>query len=399
MNDGPSPQASTAARFSPLEHRLITMALVAVAGAVLVVVMALAVWALAALIYAFRALLLPMAIAGVAALVLYPVSEGMSRRLHLPRVLVAGLAVAILIIGLLAGTWFLVPKLINQFADLYAELVSYFGPAYERLIARFPAAQEFVQTRIEDTDFGALLPTLDDIIQRLGSYVSVLIGLAFMPLFLFFFLILGPRLEVWLTEVTALLSTDVQEEIRYLVKIFVEYVATFFRGQMVIALIMGLMYWAGFALIGLPAALVLGLSSGLLNIVPFLGTAVGLLVILPYAWLQEGGGLELMAMASAVFVAVQIVESWFLTPKIMSDRSGLHPLMVIISLFFWGTVLGGIIGLLLAVPLSAFVAALWHQVRFRYARRVVSEEGHRSSAEEAEEAAEREEGNAVIRTE
>jgi hypothetical protein len=51
------------------------------------------------------------------------------------------------------------------------------------------------------------------------------------------------------------------------------------------------------------------------------------------------------------------------------------------------------------VPLSAFVAALWHQVRFRYARRVVSEEGHRSSAEEAEEAAEREEGNAVIRTE
>lgn len=396
MNDGSSPQADLPARFSPLEHRLVRIAMVAVAGAALAVVIALAVWALAALIYAFRAMLLPMAIAGVIALVLYPLTEGMSRRLHLPRALLAGLAVAILIVGLLAGTWFLVPKLINQFADLYAELVSYFGPAYDRVIARFPVAQEFLQSRIEDTDFGALLPTFDDIFERLGSYVSVLIGLAFMPLFLFFFLILGPRLEGWVTEVTALLSTDVQEEIRYLVKIFVEYVATFFRGQMVIALIMGLMYWAGFSLIGLPAALVLGLSSGLLNIVPFLGTAIGLLVILPYAWLQEGGGLELMTMALAVFVAVQIIESWLLTPKIMSDRSGLHPLMVIISLFFWGTVLGGIIGLLLAVPLSAFVAALWHQIRFRYARQVVSEEGHRSSAEEA---AEGDEGNTIISTE
>ena len=63
------------------------------------------------------------------------------------------------------------------------------------------------------------------------------------------------------------------------------------------------------------------------------------------------------------FAAVQLIESWLLTPKIMANRSGLHPALVVISLFFWGTVLGGIIGMVLAVPLTAFFVAIWREIK------------------------------------
>lgn len=57
------------------------------------------------------------------------------------------------------------------------------------------------------------------------------------------------------------------------------------------------------------------------------------------------------------------IESWLLTPKIMANRSGLHPALVVISLFFWGTALGGIIGMVLAVPLTAFFVAIWGEIK------------------------------------
>jgi Predicted permease len=126
---------------------------------------------------------------------------------------------------------------------------------------------------------------------------------------------------------------------------------------------MGILYALSFTLIGLNYGVLAGLVLGLLNIVPFLGTLIGLLAILPMAYLQPEGGAELMALAGLVFLAVQVVESWLLTPKIMANRSGLHPALVVISLFFWGTALSGIIGMVLAVPLTAFFVAIWSEIK------------------------------------
>jgi predicted PurR-regulated permease PerM len=63
---------------------------------------------------------------------------------------------------------------------------------------------------------------------------------------------------------------------------------------------------------------------------------------------------------------VQSVEGWFLTPKIMGQRTGLHPVIIIISIFFWGTALDGILGMLLAIPLSAFVVIAWRLGKRKY---------------------------------
>jgi predicted PurR-regulated permease PerM len=145
--------------------------------------------------------------------------------------------------------------------------------------------------------------------------------------------------------------------------VFVEYVTTFFQGQLIIAVIMGALYATGFTLIGLKVAILIGLVLGLLNVIPFLGTLVGLLIVLPMSYFQPDGGVQLLALTLLVFGVVQLLESWLLTPKIMADRSGLHPALVVISLFFWGIALNGIIGMILAVPLTAFIVAIWSEIK------------------------------------
>ena len=129
---------------------------------------------------------------------------------------------------------------------------------------------------------------------------------------------------------------------------------------------MGLLLGAGFALAGVKFGFLLGFFAGVINVIPYLGTIIGLGVVLPTAYFQDGGGLILMAVAIAVFCLVQLVEAYFLTPKIMGNRTGLSPMLIIFAVFFWGTALGGIMGMLLAIPLTAFVKVLWDLLRKKY---------------------------------
>ncbi len=73
----------------------------------------------------------------------------------------------------------------------------------------------------------------------------------------------------------------------------------------------------------------------------------------------------------AVFAAVQLVEGYLLTPKIMGDRTGLHPMVIIVAVFFWGTALNGIMGMILAIPLTAFLVVFWRLAREKYVHEVV----------------------------
>ncbi len=63
---------------------------------------------------------------------------------------------------------------------------------------------------------------------------------------------------------------------------------------------------------------------------------------------------------------MQVIESWLLTPKIMGDRTGLHPVTIIVAIFFWGTALHGVLGMLLAIPLTAFFVTAWRLVKHKY---------------------------------
>ncbi|MDE2976161.1 MAG: AI-2E family transporter, partial [Acidobacteriota bacterium] len=143
------------------------------------------------------------------------------------------------------------------------------------------------------------------------------------------------------------------------------------RGQLVVAFLQGALFAIGFQVAGLRYGLVLGLMLGFLNIIPYLGSIVGLAVALPIGYWQEGGGLQLVIWVVVVFALVQLIEAYVLTPRIMGDRTGLHPMAIIVAVFFWGSALNGIAGMILAIPLTAFLVVFWRLARERYIGEVV----------------------------
>jgi predicted PurR-regulated permease PerM len=174
-----------------------------------------------------------------------------------------------------------------------------------------------------------------------------------------------------LDEMLPFLKEDTRKDVSYLVEQFVDIVVAFFRGQLLIALMQGVLYAVGFSLIGLRYGFVLGLVLGLLNIIPYLGSIVGLGVGLPLAYFQQGGGSTTLALVLVVFSVVQLIEGYVLTPKIMGDRTGLHPMAIIVAVFFWGSALSGILGMILAIPLTAFLVVFWRLAREKYIREIV----------------------------
>ena len=122
----------------------------------------------------------------------------------------------------------------------------------------------------------------------------------------------------------------------YLLHEFVDILVGFFRGQLLIAFLQGLLFAVGFSLIGLRYGFVIGMALGMLNIVPYLGSMVGLAVALPIAFFQADGGLSTCLLLLVVFAVVQQFEGWFLTPRIMGSRTGLHFMAIVVAILFWG---------------------------------------------------------------
>ena len=128
-------------------------------------------------------------------------------------------------------------------------------------------------------------------------------------------------------------------------------ISSYVRNQLVIALVMGVLYAIGFAIARVPLALSIGLLSGLLNFIPYLGTLTGLTLSLSFVAL-DGGGLPRILGVVLVFIIVQSVEGYYLTPKLLGGSLDLHPMWVLVGLMIGGS-LFGILGIILAVPVIA----------------------------------------------
>ncbi|MGM0450713.1 MAG: AI-2E family transporter [Pseudomonadota bacterium] len=352
--------------FNAVELRLFRYTAVLLSLVALTALTGIIVWSLGWLLSTFYNLLLSLSLAGILALVLDPVVGFLENRLHLPRLLAVTLLLVVFFAGIGGLLALLVPPLISQIVQLMAVLPDTLASWQAYFSSHFPELSAMIASSMEsngEEESQSVLPVIEDPGAAIMSYLGLLAGLSFVPLFLFFTLLSGNLLREQASELLSVFQKHTQEKVLYFMDVFVGYVTAFFQGQLIIALCMGVLYATGFTLIGLAFGVLAGLVLGLLNIVPFLGTLIGLLAILPVAYLQPDGGIELLVLAALVFAAVQLIESWLLTPKIMANRSGLHPALVVISLFFWGTALSGIIGMVLAVPLTAFFVTIWSEIK------------------------------------
>ncbi|MEX2045063.1 MAG: AI-2E family transporter [Opitutus sp.] len=377
------PPESTSPLLTTAQRRVVGSALTLLAFLGSVALLIAAVIVLGRLLGFFSNVLWPLAVAGVLALILRPIVQVMQHRLHLRR-----LAAVVLLFGLfllLTGgvLILLLPPLIEQLIDfinyaptLWANAVRYLEDHYPHWVAlaqRYlanPTVRNLVDTLVTESKalFAHAMPSVRAAFGGVLSLAAFLTHLAIIPVYLFFFLLMRGEPTQNLGTHMPFLRQGIRADVEFLSGEFVSIIESFFRGQLLIGLCMGVLFAIGFTVIGLKFGLVIGLALGVLNIVPYLGTILGLVVTIPLAFFQPAGGWQLVGLLLLVNVVVQSMEGWILTPKIMGHHTGLHPVAIIVAVFFWGTAFGGVLGMLLAVPLTAFFVTAWRLAKRKYFR-------------------------------
>ena len=210
---------------------------------------------------------------------------------------------------------------------------------------------------------GGMAATFFGYVSRSGLAVAVWVAnIVLLPILTFYFLrdwdklvervaALIPRDHIVTTSRLAVESNDV--------------LGAFLRGQFLVMLALGAIYATGLSLAGLKLGLLIGIIAGLISFVPYLGTAVGVVLGLIAAFIQPDGGMTLVGLVLAVFVAGQMLEGYVLTPRIVGDRIGLHPVAVIFAIMAGGQ-LFGFLGMLLALPVAAVANVLLRYAQTRY---------------------------------
>ncbi|MCY4626595.1 MAG: AI-2E family transporter [Acidobacteria bacterium] len=362
-----------------------TAALIVLSSAVLVGAVWGGIWLLYRFLSAFSQVFLPLAVGGLAALVFKPWFHAFRTRLRLPAwaALIAvylSVAAGLTAFGLVFGR-----LLATQLGELAQRAPNFVENAYAWIVAGTPAIVDFLENHplgqeIRDFVLSRQTTLLQGLArvgeQAVAASAGILRGMAavlswaVLPLYFGFFLLWEPPPSDT-ARMLPFLKARTRDTVIQLTREFVRILIVFFRAQLVVAFLQGLLVAIGFTAIGLDYGFVIGLALGVLTIIPYLGTAVGFTVAVPLAWIQPDGGIALAALAAGVLVAVQLIEGWILTPRIMGDQTGLHWMAIIVAVLFWGSALGGLTGTLLAIPLTAFAVSAWRLIRERYVVEVV----------------------------
>ncbi len=334
----------------------------------------------------FSGVFLPLAVAGVAALVFKPYFAWIRDRLRLPPAFALVAVFLSAVIPIVAFSWFFGAVLVDQISDLIDKFPEWWATLEAHVKAKAPRVMEFIERHsivsrlegaMEDKD-GALMQGLSalgsgalsagaGVLSRIGA----LLGWVVLPVYFSFFLLANERKLDNIENFLPFFKSDTRKDIVYLVREFINIVVAFFRGQLIIAFLQGLLFAVGFTIVGLKYGFIIGLMLGFLNIIPYLGSIIGLGSALPLALFQADGGWMKVAMVLIVFTIVQLIEGYLLTPRIMGNRTGLHPMVIIVAIFFWGSALGGIMGMILAIPLTAFMVVFWRLAQDRYVKELV----------------------------
>lgn len=358
---------------SPQQARIFWLSVTGLALAVMLALVCLLVWVSGWVLSQLSSVLIPLAIAGVIAYLLDPVVDFLQAR-HIPRPRAIGLVflMALALVLLLVGT--VVPRLIVEVQDLATRIPTLGEQAWgnlQRWLQNSTIGAKAKQAWSAElgADLQALLqkviPTISNwVIARLSqaaSWFGLLIGLSLVPVYVFYFLSEKKGISENWTAYLPVKESRLKDEAVFVITAINEYLILFFRAQILVAICDGILLTIGFAAMGLNYSLLFGMVAGLLSIIPYLGITLSIIPTVLLAAVQFGDWLHPLLVA-CIFVVVQLLEGYVISPKIMGDRVGLHPLTIIIAVMVGTTLLGGVLGGILAIPLTAALRVLM----FRY---------------------------------
>lgn len=308
--------------------------------------------------------LLPFFIAWLMAYMLYPLVQLLQHRCRLRNRLLSIIATILLVLAALTGIMFLVvPPIVDEaakFSEYMSPIASdFFGQnnvaeRIEHFIQHFINENSLVQIIQQGSLTSALQAALTQTWNLINQTMGFILGIfnVFIVLMYMFFILLDYEAiaDGWVRFIPHNQRTFIPQ----LVDDVKRGMNAYFRGQSLIALIVGVLFSIGFLIIDFPLAIGLGMFIGLLNLVPYLQ----LIGLVPTVLLALMKSLEtgqnfwvILLLALTVFAVVQIIQDMYLTPRIMGHFMGLNPAVILLSLSVWGSLLG-LIGLIIALPLT-----------------------------------------------
>lgn len=331
------------------------------------VVLALVFWLLAPV-------LAPFVIAAVLAYVLHPLVlklEGLAGK-RLPRAMAVVLVEAVALLALMGLFLLLVPILVREWPLLQQQLpllLDRVGDFINPLLAQLGLNISLDVTEIRNhlvtylsANRGDWWAPLMSSLKLGGSVALAMAGYAVLvPVALFYMLHDWTRL---VNSVVVLVPPSWRERFDSFMHDCDQVLGEYLRGQLLVMLALAVFYTAGLALFGLDLAFPIGVFTGLAVFVPYLGFGLGLVLAL-LAGLLQFASAQALVMVAVVYGLGQVLESFVLTPRMVGERIGLHPLAVILSLMAFGQVFG-FVGVLMALPASAVLLVGLRRLRHQY---------------------------------
>ena len=206
---------------------------------------------------------------------------------------------------------------------------------------------------------------------KILGMLGLTIGFVMAPIYLYYFLKESSSIKAHWHEYVPLKASRFKNEVVDSLQEINGYLISFFRGQMLVAFIDGILVGIALWIFGLPYALVIGLAMAVLGVIPYIGNIICLIPACLIAFVHFGhidnqnflgsSPWAYVLAVVAIFLVVQQINSLLTAPKIVGDSVGLHPMTVIFSMLFWSLLLGGFIGALLAVPMTAAIKVLFRR--------------------------------------
>lgn len=303
-------------------------------------------------------ILIPLMLAFVIAYILNPLINYFEQKININRTISILLVMTLVAAAAVLIVIYIIPLIFQQLENLYNNIPDYIESA-EEFFAKIETFLAKHNISLDKTDAeylediqnvsGKIIQTILNFLKNLSGMISQLINLLIFPFALYYFSKDFNRIK---KGIKSLIPLKYKEPAVKIVRDIDVIIGKFIRGQLLVCLVLGILSYIGLILIGFDYSIVLALMVTFLSLIPYVGVFVTVITGVILGWVSTS-----FIMAVKVFIALEIVqflEGNFITPKIMGKSVGLHPLVVMIALIFFGKLLG-FWGMLIAVPITAIL--------------------------------------------
>lgn len=270
--------------------------------------------------------------------------------------------------AVIVGVLLVVPLLVEQVQQVVDRVPAYIEQGREVMVKWLPEAEaegSFLYKALNNLRENAQSWSVG-LLQRVGSFgiaVANLLAVVLVTPVVAFYLLMD--WDDMVAGIDDYLPREHRDEIRYIAAELDRVLSGFVRGQLTVCMILGIFYAVALMVVGLNFGLLIGVFAGLISFIPFVGSIMGGLLSIGVAISQFWDDPVWVAVVAVIFGIGQVVEGNFLTPKLVGDKVGLHPVWLMFALSAFGVVFG-FVGLLVAVPAAAAIGVVGRYMLERY---------------------------------